>query len=365
MRLITVNANEVGLVVRRGRVVNIFMEGRYWLWTSGQVIRYSLTQPVSLAEHWITYLENDQIRKMINVVEIADHEIGLEMKDGRFTRVIQPGKVGYWKSPVKYEVEKLDLDQLEVPSDIPRYILHNPAVLAYLRVFSLDAYQKGLLHVDGEYIKELGPGVYYYWKSEKVIQVKIVDTRTLTLNVLGQEILTKDKAGIRVNFSSQYRVLDIETAIVDTRDYEAQLYTAFQLALREYIGRLTLDQLLLSKEAVGPYIVEATEDEAALLGLQVLSGGIKDIILPGDVKEIMNQVLIAQKKAQANTIMRHEETASTRSLLNTAKLMEENVMLLKLKEMEYMEKIADKIGEITVNGGGGVIDQLRDLMVTK
>ena len=74
------------------------------------------------------------------------------------------------------------------------------------------------------------------------------------------------------------------------------------------------------------------------MGIKILGAGIRDIILPGDVKEIMNQVLIAEKKAQANVIMRREETASTRSLLNTAKLMDENTMLYRLKEMEFIEK---------------------------
>ncbi|MEM6802841.1 MAG: slipin family protein, partial [Bacteroidota bacterium] len=89
--------------------------------------------------------------------------------------------------------------------------------------------------------------------------------------------------------------------------------------------------------------------------------GIKDIILPGDIKEIMNKVLIAQKNAQANTIMRREETASTRSLLNTAKLMEENEMLFRLKEMEYVEKISDKINNISLSGGGQILDQLKEI----
>ena len=75
----------------------------------------------------------------------------------------------------------------------------------------------------------------------------------------------------------------------------------------------------------------------------------------------MNQVLMAQKQAQANVITRREETASTRSLLNTAKLMEDNEMLFALKEMEYVEKIADKIGQITVAGNGGVVKQLKEI----
>jgi regulator of protease activity HflC (stomatin/prohibitin superfamily) len=89
--------------------------------------------------------------------------------------------------------------------------------------------------------------------------------------------------------------------------------------------------------------------------------GMRDVILTGDMKEIMNQVLIAQKKAQANVITRREETASTRSLLNTAKLMEDNEMLFKLKEMEYVEKIAHKIGEITLSGNGNMVKQLKEI----
>lgn len=97
------------------------------------------------------------------------------------------------------------------------------------------------------------------------------------------------------------------------------------------------------------------------LGIQVINCGIRDVILTGDMKEIMNQVLIAQKRAQANIITRREETASTRSLLNTAKLMENNEMLFKLKEMEYVEKIADKIGEITLGGNGNMVKQLKEI----
>ena len=88
---------------------------------------------------------------------------------------------------------------------------------------------------------------------------------------------------------------------------------------------------------------------------------VKDIILSGELRNIMNQVLVAQKQAQANVITRREETASTRSLLNTAKLMEDNDMLFKLKEMEYVERIADKINNISLSGGNQVVDQLKEI----
>ena len=76
----------------------------------------------------------------------------------------------------------------------------------------------------------------------------------------------------------------------------------------------------------------------------------------------MNTVLIAEKRAQANVITRREEVASTRSLLNTAKLMDENQTLYKLKEMEFVERICENVGNISLNGNGNVLTQLTDIL---
>ena len=99
--------------------------------------------------------------------------------------------------------------------------------------------------------------------------------------------------------------------------------------------------------------------QLAANGLTVTSVGVKDIILPGDVRELMNRVIEAEKTAQANVIKRREETAATRSLLNTAKLMEDNPILLRLKELEALEKVSEKVGNVIVgNGMDGVLDGL-------
>ena len=141
----------------------------------------------------------------------------------------------------------------------------------------------------------------------------------------------------------------------------SKLYTFFQLILREYVGKYRLDELLSQKEAVAAMVREKLKEEEAFYCVKFESTGIKDIILPGEIRDIMNTVLVAEKKAQANVIMRREEVASTRSLLNTARLMEENATLFKLKELEYLEKICDKVGTISLNGGKGVLEQLAEL----
>jgi regulator of protease activity HflC (stomatin/prohibitin superfamily) len=217
--------------------------------------------------------------------------------------------------------------------------------------------------VDDILERELNSGNYYWWKNNRIIHVIKTDIRQLSCEILGQEILTKDKAQLRVNFNFQYKVVDIYKALIENKEFEKQLYQLMQFGLREFIAKLSLDELMESKNQISEAVLMQNHEKAKEFGVQLINCGIKDIILPGDIKDIMNQVLIAEKRAQANLITRREETASTRSLLNTAKLMEDNAMLYKLKEMEYVEKIAEKINNISLSGGGQIVDQLKQIFV--
>ena len=190
---------------------------------------------------------------------------------------------------------------------------------------------------------------------------KIFNMKQQQLEINGQEILTSDKVGVRLNMICTYRITDPEKLVQKIDGVASQLYTCAQLVIREYVGRFRLDELLAQKEEIGHYILEKMKEHQEELCVEVITGGIKDIILPGEIREIMNTVLIAEKRAQANVIMRREEVASTRSLLNTAKLMDENKTLFKLKELEYLERICDKVGNISINGGKGVLEQLAEL----
>src|SRR5690606_2725187 len=134
---------------------------------------------------------------------------------------------------------------------------------------------------------------------------------------------------------------------------------------RSYVSDQTFDGLLENKDAIAKVILEEAKRSVQRLGIELISMGIKDIILPGEIKDIMNQVLVAEKKAQANIITRREETASTKSLLKTAKLLEEKAMLIRLKEMEHVEKIADQINTNADSGNGQIVYQLKQLFLNK
>jgi regulator of protease activity HflC (stomatin/prohibitin superfamily) len=96
-------------------------------------------------------------------------------------------------------------------------------------------------------------------------------------------------------------------------------------------------------------------------GIEVDGVGVKDIVLPGEMRTILAQVVEAEKAAEANAIRRREETAATRSLLNTAKVMEGSPVALRMKELETLERIAERIDKISVFGG---LDQVLNGLVT-
>lgn len=363
MKRVTVNVNQVGLVVKDNAVKRVLTTGKYWLGFGEIVEIYEQAKVFPMKYDIDVLLTLDGFRELVEIVEVADNEICLIYMNNNFQKAVPAGRHVFWKGMQPYRFQKEDISKIEIPEAVDRILLEKQVLSFYVRHFKLEPSEKGLLFVDGAFVKVLEAGTYFWWKNALSIAVSKADMRMVTLDIVGQEILTKDKAQIRINFSVQYQIKDIVKALLENKEHEKQLYTFLQLVLRAYIGQMTLDELMENKSEISGYVLEATSKQVEALGLVVLNCGVKDIILPGDIRAIMNQVLVAEKRAQANIIMRREETASTRSLLNTAKLMEENTMLFKLKEMEYVEKIAEKINNISVSGNGQIVDQLKQLFV--
>lgn len=365
MKFVKIYPHKVGLLFKDGAFLRTLAQGSHWLWPGEEAKIYDTTRDFVAPCDLGILAADPAFCQLVDIVEVKDNEIALQFLHGNFRQVLKPGRHAIWKGVLDLAHRIIQLDEHEVPADIDRQVLQRPDVGLYLRVFVVESFEQGLLFLDGKFDKPLGPGAYYFWKNDKAVTLLKADLRHQLMEISGQEILTRDKAAIRINFFAQHRVTDLDKALVLTKDLAKQLYILLQLAVREYVGTLSLDELLANKENVAPFILLHVAPKAAAMGAEVVDCGIRDIILPGEMKEIMNQVLVAEKKAQANTIARREETASTRSLLNTAKLMEDNEMLFKLKEMEYVEKIAEKINNISLSGGTQIVEQLRQIFTVQ
>ncbi len=362
MKRINIPANHVGLMIQEGQVRRVMTAGKYWIFPWEIYYLYNMGVKFLPIEPLTIFQQNEQLASLLHIVDIADHELGIVYKDGNYYELLKPGRYAYWKGAALFTFVKADLRSCEMV-DIDPALLEKGVLTPFVRMYTLSTFEKGLLLINGVVIRPLSAGNHYFWKNNDVISVMKADTRQLSTDINGQEVLTRDKAQLRINFTVQYRIVDLQKALLENNECERQLYLQMQLILRELVGKSTFDELMENKDSIAAEAHAKAVESAEKLGITVTSLGLKDIILPGDIKDIMNQVLVAEKRAQANVIMRREETASTRSLLNTAKLMEDNAMLFKLKEMEYVEKIAEKIHTITLSGGSQVVDQLKQLFV--
>jgi len=371
-RKFIVRKHERGLLFKLGDFVRFLEPGIYRLFDPLMRLKVELHDIVSpqfehrLADFFVKQYPADVARLFVKV-ETRDHDVAVIFKNGHFAEVIGPDKRElFWKGVVDVTAQVINItDTFDVDPRVAKALIvefkGTRVALDDKAVFIREVPDGhvGLLHVDGELVRQLAPGLHVFWKFNRGIAVALVDLRVRALEVGGQEILTKDKVALRINLTANYQFTDALQAAKAAKDPLDFLYKELQFGLRAAVGTRTLDALLEDKGAVDQEVFKDVRDKFAEIGIEVRGIGVKDIILPGDMKDILGKVVAAEKVAQANVIRRREETNATRSLLNTAKVMEGNPVALRLKELETLEKVTEKVGNISVYGGlDGVLDQI-------
>jgi regulator of protease activity HflC (stomatin/prohibitin superfamily) len=376
MKSITIAQHERGLLFRNRSFEAVLEPGVHRIFdplkrTEVQV--YDLTVPEFEHARVDFLLEeaSETVAKYFTVEQIGSFEVGVVYKSGKVSGVLAPGaRQLYWRGPIEVRVDRHDISrEFELPKSLAKFLVRAKQPLATAVAEAVSATEVpdtaiGLLIVDGEFMHVLQPGLHAFWKYQRALKIELVDRRVQAMEVAGQEILTRDKVSLRVNLTALWQVPDAVTARSTLTNFVEFLYKELQFALREAVGARTLDELLGDKGALDREIGDAVRPKIEAHGLAVHSVGVKDVILPGEMKTILNQVVEAEKVAQANLIRRREETAATRSLLNTARLMDENPTLLRMKELETLEKVTEKIDKLTVFGGlDGVLKDMVRIQV--
>ena len=373
MKLRTViSPTERGLMIKDKAIVDIIAPGAYW---HAVAFGFSSIEVVSIADarsHFplietLATTNPELAKRYFTVVDLTQDEIGIVYQDNKLVDLLAPGSTAmYWKGLVDTRVDRVDPSMVREVDPKVAQVIGRTGTLAKRAgelgaVLGVDVQDKqvGFLYEDGIRVAMLKPGYYMFWKYRRKLTAKIMDTGMIVVEVSGQEILTKDRVSLRLNLSAIYQVSDPAKAENSLGNITEFVYRGLQLALRRAVGTRTLDQLLVDKTALDSSVADDVGESLLAVGVELVNVGVKDVILPGDMKEILNQVVAAEKSAQANNIKRREETAATRSLLNTAKLMSDNPVLMRLKELEALEKVTAKVDRITVFGGmDGVMKDL-------
>ncbi len=372
LKTYVVAENQRGLLIKDGRIVRLLEPGRRQFFDPlGRLKAEIVDARGEFNSPWAEIVEKRHpaiAARMLETVRVKEGEVAIVMIDGAARAIVRPGEVRYfWKALAKIESVRVDVNAEPrlARADLVAFEKAAGAAQA-IAIINVEPHEAGLVYFDGALVETLAAGRYGYWQVGRSVRSKTLDKRPLPLEVTAQEILTKDRVSLRVTLTAFVKVTSVEQAAASTPDYMGHIYKLVQFAVREAVGGRTLDEVLNDRESVDDQIVRHVRGALGDVGVEVTELGVKDVILPGDMRELINRVVEAEKTAQANIIRRREETAATRSLLNTARLMEESPTLLRLKELEALERVTEKIGRIDVHASSGeglnaIVDRLISL----
>ena len=374
----TVKANERLLITERNRLMRVLGEGDYVLLlgeehkalfadtgipvyeNTAQLAQWAAQNPELVAAHW-------------QRVEAGENELLLWSQNGKLQNLIRPKEAAwFWREAAQpYEIQRIDLSQdLAIYVDTVKQLQNinfggHPVFKNAVHTVNVPEHHQGLVYIDNVQQPPLTQGRYHYWLVNQTVGSQVADLRLQTCEVSGQELLTEDKVTVRANVVCNYRITDAPKWFAQHQSPEEYLYRELQFAIRALIGSKSMDTLLADKQGLDTELTALIRAKVPQ-GAEIDSAGVKDIILPGEIRSILTRVVEAEKSAQANNIRRREETAATRSLLNTARVMEENPTALRLKELETLEKVTEKIDKISVYGGlDGVLKGLINIQQPK
>lgn len=365
IRSFKVLQHERGLLYDDGDFVRVLKPGRHRMFDPFYRLK---VETESVRSPWIRRDDIDVIAKSgaladeAKVIELAQHERALVWLDGRFDSILGPGRHALWTVLVNAEITVIDTSDVRFDHPQLSAALDGASAREHLVEQNVAAEHVGILTVNGRYVDTLAPGKYAFWKSAGKIDVTLVDRREQMLDITGQDIMTQDKVTLRLNAVVNYRIDDPRKATSAVESAIDAMYRDAQLALRAAVGTRTLDQLLADKEALVDELTGAVATRAAAYGVRVSALDVRDVILPGEMKTLLNKVTEAQKAAEAALITRREETAAMRSQANTAKILESNPMLMRLKELEVLEKLVGKSNLNVLLGEKGLADRLMKLV---
>ena len=219
-------------------------------------------------------------------------------------------------------------------------------------------YERGLLYREGKMAAILEAGRYSFWAGSPVDVVK-VSLREMSHVVAGQGILTADRIEVRISLVAQYRVTNPAQAIQSVENFAEQLHQELQLALRDVIAGRTLEQVLDNRAEITTELHRLTAEPAKRYGVEVNRVGVRDIILPGEVRQVMMLEIEADRAGRAELVKARHEVAAARARANTAKIMTENPDFARMQEMEVLLALAGKNGNVVV------LPNLADLFVPR
>ncbi len=220
------------------------------------------------------------------------------------------------------------------------------AMLLLASIRQVDQYERGVMFLLGKFngIKEPG------WRLVlPVIQsMRKVDIRTKTVDVPEQETITKDNIPIRMNAVIYYKIVDAAKSVLEVENFYYAVTQLAQVAMRNVVGQVTLDELLKNREDISKRIEEHVDSATAPWGIDVASVELKDIVLPENLKRTIAKEAEAEREKRAVIIQASGEVIAAENISKAAKMLAESPGALHLRTLQSINDMSSDESNTTV-----------------
>lgn len=271
--------NQAGFVLKNGVFEKMITAGT---WHFPKIAGYTVVIEEMLGE--LDYLdvpyqvlsEDAAFRNATVHTEIPDGSVGFIYMNGKLTSFASRKDYVFWNVFDKYEVRIVSMAETSIGAEVTKQMLSMVPRHLYTEVLVGEG-EVGLVYYDNVMQDQLSKGVYRFWNYHHIVSCRVIDMKQTELDILGQEILTKDKIGIRMNVACMYKIRDAVEFAAAISDLKGQLYPAVQLVIREIVGNYKLDEILEAKEQISGEIYEALKRREEMFCVNFLTAGIKDM----------------------------------------------------------------------------------------
>jgi len=156
---------------------------------------------------------------------------------------------------------------------------------AYQSFFTIDQAERGVIQRFGQFVSVRDPGLgFHLWPIESLTKVNTQKVSSVNYTA---KVLTQDINLIDMSLAVQYQLRDPVRYLFQVRDPEQTLRDVGEMAIREVVGRSTLEEILISKREQATTrtkeLIQRTLDQYGT-GIIITSVNLTDIQVPADVR---------------------------------------------------------------------------------
>jgi regulator of protease activity HflC (stomatin/prohibitin superfamily) len=217
------------------------------------------------------------------------------------------------------------------------FLVSVAVVIVIFGIRIVSQWQVGVVFRLGKYVRQIKPGLNII--IPVLEYVTYIDMRIRTMDVVPQEVMTKDSVPVKIDAVVYYKIFDAPKSIIAVENFQVASTLLAQSKLRDILGKYDLDTLLANKDQISKEVLEVLQGPTDQWGIAIITVEIKNIEVPDNMKRAMAKEAEAIREKRSRLVKASAEEESSRKFMEAAKVIAESPNALILRQLQTWQEI--------------------------